>query len=44
MLASDGGLVAVLDIDSDTAAMFDEIDEANLQRLNKYFQLSRKLL
>jgi len=38
MLASDGGLVAVLDIDSDTAAMFDEIDEVNLQRLNKYFQ------
>ena len=38
ILASDGGLVAALDIDSDTAATFDEIDEVNLQRLNKYFQ------
>ena len=38
ILAGDGELVAVLDIDSDTAAAFDEIDEVNLQRLNKYFQ------
>jgi len=38
ILAGDGELVAVLDIDSDTAAAFDEIDEVNLQRLNNYFQ------
>ena len=33
----DGELIAVLDIDSDTPATFDEIDETNLQRINKYF-------
>jgi len=38
ILVGDGELVAVLDIDSDTAAAFNEIDEVNLQRLNKYFQ------
>lgn len=31
-------LIAVLDIDSDTIAAFDEIDETNLTLLNKYFQ------
>ncbi len=31
-------LLAVLDIDSDAPAAFDEIDETNLQRLEKYFQ------
>ncbi|MFH1756288.1 MAG: GAF domain-containing protein [Candidatus Latescibacterota bacterium] len=30
-------LIAVLDIDSDTAAAFDEVDEINLRKLNKYF-------
>jgi len=44
ILAGDGELVAVLDIDSDTAAAFDEIDEVNLQRLNKYFQEGRSVL
>ena len=34
----DGRLIAVLDIDSNTAAAFDEIDEANLKALNKYFK------
>jgi len=38
ILVGDGELVAVLDIDSDTVAAFNEIDEVNLQRLNKYFQ------
>jgi len=38
ILAGDDELAAVLDIDSDIIAAFDEIDEANLQRLNKYFQ------
>jgi len=40
ILAGDGELVAVLDIDSDTTAAFDENDEVNLQRLSKYFQRS----
>ena len=31
-------LIAVLDIDSDAVAAFDDVDEANLARLNKYFQ------
>lgn len=31
-------LIAVLDIDSDRTSAFDEIDEENLKRLNKYFQ------
>lgn len=30
-------LLAVLDIDSNTPAAFDEIDETNLNRINKYF-------
>ncbi|WP_108651368.1 GAF domain-containing protein [Dongshaea marina] len=30
-------LLAVLDIDSDLLANFDEIDEQNLQQLNRYF-------
>jgi L-methionine (R)-S-oxide reductase len=33
----DGELLAVLDIDSNAPAAFDEIDETNLQRINKYF-------
>ncbi len=37
ILAGDGELVAVLDVDSDTGAAFDEVDEVNLQRINKYF-------
>ena len=31
-------LLAVLDVDSDAPAAFDEIDETNLRRLEKYFQ------
>lgn len=34
-------LIAVLDIDSDTIAAFDEVDETNLAQLNKYFQKKR---
>ena len=33
----DGGLLAVLDIDSEQLAAFDEIDERNLLRVNRYF-------
>jgi GAF domain-containing protein len=33
-----GDLIAVLDIDSDTLAAFDDVDEANLQKLNKFFR------
>ncbi len=38
VLAGDGELIAVLDVDSDIASAFDEIDEVNLQRLGRYFQ------
>jgi len=33
-----GELLAVLDIDSNTPAAFDRIDEANLQRIGEYFR------
>ena len=39
ILAGDGALVAVLDVDSDTGAAFDEVDEVNLQRINTYFHV-----
>lgn len=38
ILAGEDQLLAVLDIDWDAPAMFDEIDETNLQRVEKYFQ------
>jgi L-methionine (R)-S-oxide reductase len=38
ILSDHGELVAVLDIDSDTRAAFTEIDERNLNRINKYFR------
>ena len=38
IVLADDELVAVLDIDSNTAAAFDEIDELYLQRVNRYFQ------
>jgi len=38
ILDHNGDLIAVLDIDSDTTAAFDEVDETNLVLLNKYFQ------
>ncbi len=34
----DDELVAVLDIDSNNVAAFDEIDEENLQKIDRYFQ------
>jgi GAF domain-containing protein len=37
ILARDGELIAVLDIDSDTPGAFDSTDEANLVQLNRYF-------
>lgn len=37
ILAADRDLIAVLDIDSDTPAAFDQADETNLTRLSKYF-------
>lgn len=33
-----GQLLAVLDIDSDAPAMFDDIDEAALRQINRYFE------
>lgn len=36
-----GQLIGVLDIDSDTPAAFDAVDEVNLQKLNRYFALVR---
>ena len=40
-ILDDGGeLIAVLDIDSDTPAAFDRIDEENLQLIDRYFQTS----
>ena len=35
-----GELIAVLDIDSDSPAAFDRIDQENLQRIGRYFQTS----
>jgi len=37
IFARSGELMAVLDIDSDTPAAFDEVDEINLRLLNRYF-------
>jgi len=40
-ILDDGGeLIAVLDIDSDSPAAFDRIDQENLQRIGRYFQRS----
>ncbi len=33
-----GGLIAVLDVDSDMPAAFGPVDEENLSRLNRYFE------
>ena len=41
MLSAGGDLVAVLDIDSNTAAAFDKTDEACLPRLSKYLRQKR---
>lgn len=38
ILDADGELVAVLDVDSDEAAAFDGVDEANLARIGAYFR------
>lgn len=38
ILADDGALIAVLDIDSDLLAAFDEIDAEHLAQLGEYFQ------
>ena len=38
---NDGQLLAVLDIDSDLPAAFDEVDERNLARIASYFQKHR---
>ena len=35
-----GELIAVLDIDSNTPAAFDQTDQSNLERIGKYFQPS----
>ena len=40
ILDAAGELIAVLDIDSNTPAAFDQIDRENLQRIGKYFQTS----
>lgn len=37
VLTGNGELLAVLDIDSDSPAAFDEIDESNLARICEYF-------
>jgi GAF domain-containing protein len=37
IFSADDELVAVLDVDSDLAAAFDETDEISLQRLSRYF-------
>ena len=37
ILTGNGELLAVLDIDSDSPAAFDQIDEANLMHVSKYF-------
>jgi len=38
LLDADGELTAVLDIDSDEVAAFDEVDETNLARIGEYFR------
>ena len=40
ILDDEGELIAVLDIDSDSPAAFDRIDQENLQRIGEYFQHS----
>jgi len=40
ILDAAGELIGVLDIDSNTPAAFDQIDQANLERINAYFQTS----
>jgi len=40
ILDARGELIAVLDIDSNTPAAFDQIDQENLQRIDRYFQTS----
>jgi len=40
ILDGQGELIAVLDIDSNTPAAFDQIDQENLQRIGEYFQHS----
>lgn len=37
ILNGDGDVIAVLDIDSDTSAAFDAIDETNLAKISRYF-------
>jgi GAF domain-containing protein len=37
VLTGDGELLAVLDVDSDTLAAFDQIDESSLMRVSEYF-------
>ena len=37
VLAADGGLIAVLDIDSEQLATFDEEDRAGLEQLMEWF-------
>ena len=36
-----GTLLAVLDIDSDLPAAFNQVDEENIQQLNRYFSQAR---
>ncbi|MBT3199743.1 MAG: GAF domain-containing protein [Phycisphaerales bacterium] len=38
ILDANGELIAVLDIDSNTPAAFDQTDQSNLERINAYFQ------
>jgi L-methionine (R)-S-oxide reductase len=40
ILDAAGELIAVLDIDSNTPAAFEQIDQENLERIVNYFQLS----
>jgi len=41
VLGSGGELAAVLDIDSDEVAAFDEVDETSLARIGEYFRRNR---
>jgi len=38
ILSAAGNVIAVLDVDSNTKAAFDEVDEENLARLGRYFR------
>ncbi len=38
ILGASGGLLGVLDVDSDTPAAFDEVDGTNLMRIGAYFR------